>query len=202
MQYWYEMKKVFILCAAALVVILVVIISFFVSGKSANAPGTLIPAPTVTSFNNQAPSGAQNQVIRQTTEHYSIGIPNTFTANVSSNTSGGKTLVMTPKEQFMKNENVSISVQETDASLSSLQKQKDIFNTLSNSSREISLGGIPAVKYTTKIPLPSGQNLFETVILFQKGTIVYQVRLGYQGSSINQGLENTFDTVVANFSVN
>lgn len=196
------MKKIIIGAAIVGVIILLIIISIFISGKSANAPGTLIPTPTEGAAGSALPRAKTIEVVRQATPHYSVGVPTGFTANLTSNTGGGQTLSMAPTDTAFLEKNASISIQEIDASVSSLAKQQGVFQALGHSSGQISLGNVTATKYTSKIPTGNGQNLFETVLLFQKGNTVYQVRLGYQSAEKDQALENTFDTVVANLQLN
>lgn len=132
------------------------------------------------------------------TDTYSVGVPNTMTLSVEQNTAGGKTLTMNLKNS--PSQNPIISIQEVSGGVSALEKQRQVFETLGDNAAQIDVEGIPATKYTRVTMLPK-ENLYETVILFQKGNSVYQVILNYSGITKNTEFENNFNQVVSSLNL-
>lgn len=191
-------KRILIILAILILIFAgVVLVFIFSRAKQSETNQAPTPTPIQSNFKQNMP---QSPIERQAFPDYSIGVPEDMDSELLSNTSGGTTLVIKPKG--VNPENLSITVQQTDASLSSFEKQKGIFEALGHSSTNISLGGVSAVKYVNQISGIGGKNLYETVVLFQKGNTVYQVRLSYQAASVNENHVATFDAVLANLSVN
>lgn len=195
------MGKRILIILVVLILIFVAVVLFFIFSKKSNTQNGAVDAlPILLQESNLKNGLPQDTIKKENFPDYSIGVPENMSSELLPNTSGGSTLVIKPKGDDPNN--TSITVQQTDSSLSSFERQSGIFKALGHSSTNISLGGVDAVKYVNQLPGRDGKNLYETVVLFQKGSIVYQIRLAYEGLNPDQNLNAVFDTVLANFSAN